>query len=163
MNTYRQCGVLALLALASLCTLARGAEPQSKPAASGGLQTVLADDERLIGELSRLELNTLRDYMFEKNKVRSEDRAAYLAVGALKQLDDPRLTLKQQQELINNVAIGIDKVLKATNDPEQLMKLNTKLVIKGTARPLNILEYFGESPKTQAQLRPIAEAIARVY
>src|ERR1041385_9255463 len=164
MKTNRTSGVLALIALAAMSAWAHGAEPQSKPAplpTGGALSAALADDEKLIAELSRLDLVTLRDYMFEKNKVRPEDRAAYMAVSALKQLGDAKLSRRQQQELVNSVALGIDKVLKTINDPEQLMKLNTQLVINGTARPLNILEYFGESPKTQAQLRPIAEAIAR--
>jgi len=63
MNIDWKRGVLALLALAAIAAGARGAEAQSKPAAAasgGGLQAVLADDERVIAELSRLELVTLR-------------------------------------------------------------------------------------------------------
>src|SRR5262245_31341462 len=123
MITHRKSGAAALLALALFAARSIAAEPQTKPSGgtTGGLQSALADDEKLIAELSRLELNTLRNYMFEKNKVRPEDRGAYLAVSALKQLGDAKLSAKQQQELVNNVALGIDKVLRTYNDAEQLM------------------------------------------
>src|SRR5262249_52864565 len=89
-------------------------------------------------------------------------QASYLAVNSLKQLNDSRLSRKQQQEVINNIVLGIDKVLVTINDPAELMKLNTSLIINGTARNLNILEYFGENSKVQFQLRPVAEAVSRV-
>ncbi|HEV8379701.1 MAG TPA: hypothetical protein VGP99_12685, partial [Tepidisphaeraceae bacterium] len=123
----------------------------------------LADDEKLISELSKRELTTLRDYMFVKNGVNKEQQAAYLAVSSVKQLGDSKLTRKQQQELIHNVALGIDKVLATMNDPSELMRLNASLVVNGTARHVNVLEYFGETPKVQSELRPIAEAVDRVY
>src|SRR3954468_11036965 len=139
-------------------------QQQQKPASERvGLATVLADDEKVIAELSKRELGTLRDYMFVKNGVNKEQQAAYLAVSSVKQLGDSKLTRKQQQDLIHNIALGIDKVLATMNDPSELMRLNASLVVNGTARHVNVLEYFGENPKVQSELRPIAEAIDRVY
>src|SRR5687768_5049393 len=138
-------------------------QQQQKQGEKVGLAAALADDERLISELAKRELNTLRDYMFVKNGINKEQQATYLAVSSLKQLNDSKLTRKQQQELIHNVAIGIDKVLSTMNDPSELMRLNAALVVNGTSRQVNVLEYFGENPKVQSQLRPVAEAIDRVY
>src|SRR5882672_3922526 len=139
-------------------------QQQQKPAAERvGLAGALADDEKLISELSKRDLTTLRDYMFARNGVSKEQQAAYMAVSSVKQLGDSKLTRKQQQDLIHNVALGIDKVLATMNDPSELMRLNASLVINGTSRQVNVLEYFGETPKVQSELRPIAEAIDRVY
>jgi len=43
------------------------------------LAGALADDEKVISELSRRELNSLRDYMFVKNGITKEQQSAYLA------------------------------------------------------------------------------------
>src|SRR5438874_5064174 len=136
---------------------------QQKQPEKVGLAAALADDEKVIGELAKRDLTTLRDYMFARDGISKEQQAAYLAVSSVKQLGDSKLTRKQQQELIQNVALGIDKVLATMNDPSELMRLNASLVVNGTGRHVNVLEYFGETPKVQAQLRPIAEAIDRVY
>src|SRR4051812_9246839 len=85
-------------------------QQQQKPANDRvGLAAVLADDEKVIAELSKRELSTLRDYMFERNHITKEQQAAYLAVSSVRQLGDSKLTRKQQQDLIHNVALGIDK------------------------------------------------------
>src|SRR4051812_48709284 len=149
--------VLFILSIAAL------APAQQKPAEKVGLAGALADDEKVIAELAKRELNTLRDHMFVKNGITKEQQATYLAVSSVKQLNDSKLTRRQQQELIHNVALGIDKVLATMNDPSELMRLNASLVVNGTARQVNVLEYFGENPKVQSQLRPVAEAIDRVY
>src|ERR1043165_1081411 len=99
-----------------------------------GLAAALADDEKVIGELAKRDLTTLRDYMFARNNISKEQQAAYLAVSSVKQLGDSKLTRKQQQELIRNVALGIDKVLATMNDPAELMRLNASLVVNGTSR-----------------------------
>src|SRR5688572_7457565 len=100
-----------------------------RPAEKVGLAAALADDEKLISELSKRELSTLRDYMFERNRISKDQQAAYLAVSSVKQLGDSKLTRKQQQELIRNVALGIDKVLATMNDPSEMMRLNVSLVV----------------------------------
>src|SRR5947207_2448534 len=146
-----------------ICIMGAFAFAQQKPAEKVGLAGALADDEKVISELSRRELNSLRDYMFVKNGISKEQQSAYLAVTSVKQLGDSKLTRKQQQDLIHNIALGIDKVLATMNDPSELMRLNASLVVNGTARHVNVLEYFGENPKVQSQLRPVAEAIDRVY
>src|SRR5216110_3091982 len=89
-----------------LLTAVAFAQQQQKPVEKVGLAAALADDERLISELSKRELTTLRDYMFVKNGVSKEQQSAYLAVSSVKQLGDSKLTRNQQQDLIHNVALG---------------------------------------------------------
>src|SRR5437016_13869993 len=149
--------------ITSLLSMVIFAQQPQKPPEKVGLAAALADDEKVIGELAKRDLTTLRDYMFARDGISKEQQAAYLAVSSVKQLGDSKLTRKQQQELIQNVALGIDKVLATMNDPSELMRLNTSLVVNGTSRQVNVLEYFGETPKVQSELRPIAEAIDRVY
>src|SRR4051812_25671012 len=71
---------------------------QQRPAEKVGLSAALSDDEKLISELSKRELTTLRDFMFVKNGISKDQQAAYLAVSSVKQLSDFKLTRKQQQE-----------------------------------------------------------------
>src|SRR5258706_2500035 len=153
--------IISVLIVCIIGSLA--AAQQQKPSEKVGLAAALADDEKVISELSRRELNSLRDYMFVKNGITKEQQSAYLAVTSVKQLNDSKLTRKQQQDLIHNVALGIDKVLATMNDPSELMRLNNSLVINGTARHVNVMEYLGKNPKVQSQLRPVAEAVDRVY
>ena len=69
-----------------------------------GLAAALADDEKVIGELAKRDLTTLRDYMFVKNGVSKEQQAAYLAVSSVKQLGDSKLTRNGRQ---NNPGRGV--------------------------------------------------------
>lgn len=154
---------LPFLIIPLLSAIAVAQQQAQKPSDKVGLAAALADDEKVIAEISKRDLTTLRDYMFVKNGIGKDQQAAYLAVSSVKQLGDSKLTRKQQQDLIRNVSLGIDKVLATMNDPAELMRLNASLVVNGTSRHVNVLEYFGETPKVQADLRPIAEAIDRVY
>src|SRR4051812_49380090 len=92
---------LVISTLLSLVVLGQQQKPANERV---GLAAALADDEKVIAELSKRELNTLRDYMFVKNGVSKEQQSAYLAVTSVRQLGDSKLTRKQQQDLIHNVA-----------------------------------------------------------
>ena len=150
--------VLAGIALASM-------RAWGQPAGKTGLSALLANDDRLITELVVRDMETLQQYMFKKNNVPPDQQAAYKAVISVRQLDNPNIKLnaRQQQELISNVSRGIDKVLPTLSDAEDLMKLAKVLVEIGEAQAINMLECWGEDPRTQAQLRPIADAVAKVY
>lgn len=136
------------------------------PRAGGkvGLAAALADEERVLGEIAtRDEMSVLRDHMFKKLNLNEEQKAAYLAVNAVKKLEDPALKPGQRAALIKSIVGGIDRVLVIQKDPARLMALNRSLVELGTMRLLNISEYWPESPARQADLRPVAEAVDKVY
>ncbi len=128
-----------------------------------GLSAVLANDDKVIAELARRDLTQLRDYMFRKNNIGADQQAAYLALSAVRQLAEPNLPARKQAELVRSIASGIEQVLATRTNPVELMELNAQLIVHGTTRGLNTMEYWGEDPKTQAQVRPIAEAVHRGY
>lgn len=123
------------------------------------------DDRRLMAELSRRQMGTLLEHAFRRSGIPEEQRKIILTLGSLQQLVEGTSTLsrRQQQELVASVAAGIDEVLRTTADPRRLMEINSALVLGGTVRHLNTLEYWGEDTRTQSQLQPVAAAIDRVY
>lgn len=177
MNARKTSGLTGRTALlAAACTLALGTlapaqraatPPKAAPAAPAagltGLAGKLASDDALISEAANLELKSVLDYLFEKNKVPPEDRDGYLVIPALAELDNPKLTARQRQERLQRIAGGIARVIEVKKNPADLMKINNQLVTSGILKPVNLLEFFGETPKTQSQLRPIAEAVDRIY
>jgi hypothetical protein len=128
-----------------------------------GLAALLADENRVLMEISSREMDTLRDYLFDKLKLSPEDRAQFKAIAAFRQLEDPKLTAKQRGQLIRDISAGVDNVLKIVKDPTRLLSLNKQLVDYGTKRALNVMEYWPANPRTQAQVRPVAEAVDKVY
>ncbi|MCY2952847.1 MAG: hypothetical protein NTU53_12865 [Planctomycetota bacterium] len=122
------------------------------------------DEQKLMSELSRRQMRTLLEYEFKKHNIPESQQKVFLTVSSLNQLNEgSNLTRRQQQELVANIAASIDQVLAITGDAKKLMELNAQLVKTGTIRALNTLEYWGDNVRTQGQLRPVAEAIDRVY
>ena len=148
-------------AVAPRPTPAATAVPAAEP--KFGLPVLLADEDRVLMEIAGREMGTLRDYLFDKRKLSPEERAQFNAVAAFKRLEDPKLTPKQRGQIIKDVSGGVDNVLKIVKDPKRLLALNKQLVDFGTKRALNVMEYWPTNPKTQAQVRPVAEAVDKVY
>ncbi len=149
------------------------ATPKAAPAATPapvpvadpkfGLPVMLTDEDRVLMEIAGREMGTLRDYLFDKRKLSSEERAQINAISAFKKLDDPKLTPRQKGQIIRDISVGVDNVLKIVKDPTKLLGLNKQLVDYGTKRALNVMEYWPTNPRTQAQVRPVAEAVDKVY
>lgn len=138
-----------------MATLAWGQQP------AGG---VAGDEQRLMSELSRRQMKTLLEYQFKKHNIPEAQQKVFLTISSLNQLHEgSNLSRRQQQELVAGIAASIDQVLAITADPRRLMELSAQLIKAGTVRPLNTLEYWGENARTQGQLRPVAEAIDRIY
>ena len=64
--------------------------------------------------------------------------------------------------MVRRIVAGADKIVPKLKDPRQLMQLAGALITNGMERSANTLEYWGENPRTQADLRPIAETVAQV-
>ncbi|MGA2502323.1 MAG: hypothetical protein ABSH20_31660, partial [Tepidisphaeraceae bacterium] len=183
-NTFKQSALAVAVAVVSVTLTASAADPvRPRPAAPAatpkvavatpapasvadprfGLPAMLTDEDRVLMEIAGREMGTLRDYLFEKRKLSPEDRAQFKAVAAFKQLEDPKLNPKQRGQIIRDISAGVDNVLKIVKDPAKLMALNKQLVDFGTKRALNVMEYWPTNPKTQSQVRPVAEAVDKVY
>ena len=130
------------------------------PAPRGG---GLADfnDDALISELASRGLDSLLERAFEVNNVPPDRRAGIKAFGALRELTDKATppTADRRAALISQFVAGARSVLPTQKDPAKLMEYATLLLAEGVTREVNLLEYWGDNPATQARLRPVIETV----
>jgi hypothetical protein len=121
-------------------------------------------DERLMAELANRGLETLLNRAFEANKVPKAKQDGVRTLIALRELADPKnkLTIPQRQQLVSNIVGGIEQALPSLTDPRSLMQQASLLIRYGVERDVNTLEYWGENPRTQATLRPIAQTVVKI-
>lgn len=121
-------------------------------------------DDRVYGELASRGLETLLERAFEANNVPQEQREGIRTLVALRELSNPnsKFSPRQRQEIVQRVVKGIEQALPAMTDPRVLMQQATTLIRYGVERDVNALEYWGENPRTQAGLRPIAETVVKI-
>lgn len=132
---------------------------QTPPSAPQGLDALT--DDRLLSELAGRNLPTLLNRAFEINKVPQERRNAVLARVAFTTLrqNGQKMRAGELDRLVTQAATGINAVLPLMDDPSAIMEDVTTLLVFGVQRDLNILEYWGENPRTQAKLKPVVQAI----
>ena len=154
----------ALAAAVAAAAPAIAAERPAGAAVKTGLAAVLDDDDKLLGELAARQLNGLLEFVFDKKSIPQEQRQAYVLPALLEMLSAKKnITPRERQEALAAVSAGIDRILSTVKNEEELANLAARLVMIGTANDINLLEYWGEDPKIQARLRPITEAIAKIY
>ncbi len=123
------------------------------------------DENKLMGEMANRGLTDLLDYYFQKNNVPDEKRKETVVLIALKHLDSPdfaRKTMAERKDEIQKIVVGINAILPSINDPTRLLRYASGLITNGTMRLVNTLEYWGENPRTQAALNPIAETVDKI-
>ncbi len=149
-----------LLASAVLCS-AMGATVWGQTDATG--LNALGED-RLLSELAGRGLDNLLDHAFTVGNVSKEKREGVLTFTALRELTNPaaKMTPRQRQEAVRRVVAGIERALPTLRDPRQLMQQASVLITEGAMRDVNTLEYWGENPQTQAQLRPVMETVDKI-
>ena len=157
--------LVRLLRAAAAGAVILAAPALAQPTPQRTLADLLKNNDRLLYELDRRDLETLRDHAFDKFKISPEQRAVYLTTSSLRQLSkaDSKLTLSQKEALVRSVAAGIDNVLTKITASDALLELAAQMVVNGIERPLNTLEYWGDNPRTQALLEPVARAVSRTY
>jgi hypothetical protein len=153
---------LARCALILLLLVPLAVRAQTQPSATG-LDAI--SDDKLMNELAARGMTTLLDRAFEVNKIPRAQQEGRRALIALQQLTDPsaKLSARQKQELITRVTAGIEQALPSIRDAETLMQQAQVLIHAGSDPLVNTLEYWGETPATQAQLRPIAEVVEKLF
>lgn len=152
MNRTITLALSVALSASTLLAQAPGPVPQ-------GLDTLT--DERLLSELAGRNLPRLLDRAFEVNKVPQDRRNAVLARVAFTTLRQrgQKMPAAELDRLVAQAASGISAVLPLMDDPSAIMEDVTALLVFGVQRDLNILEYWGENPRTQAKLKPVVQAI----
>jgi hypothetical protein len=133
--------------------------PASAYAAGEGLDSL--NDDALLSELGSRGMTTLLNRAFEVNKIPEDARAGELALIAINQLNDPtsKLTAAKKRALVDEAVSGIKGALPSLKDPKALMKATTVLITASIEKDVNTLEYWGDNPKTQSQLRPVVQAV----
>jgi transposase len=147
--------VLALLLIAPAAH-AQSSQPRE------GLNAL--SDDSLMNELAARGLDTLLNRAFEVNNVPNTERHARRSLISLARLADPKakLAAAERRQLIDDVVRGIGPALPSLDDPQLLMRQAFVLITEGALRDVNTLEYWGENPRTQAQLRPVIETVIKM-
>lgn len=137
------------------------AEPPAAPTPI--LQTL--DDNRLLDELADRGMGTLIDHYFATHSVSDQLKEEINILLAVRNLNSPAFAQKSEADRrlqISAILIRIDRTLPQTQDPERLERYADSLLLNACKQPQDLLELWGENPRTQAQLNPVAEAVDRV-
>ncbi len=115
----------------------------------------------MLDELAQLGLDNLLNYAFTAYKIPIEKQAGVKTLIAMRQLSDAgtAMTPAQRQKLIADIVKGIDIALPAMRDAKLMLRQASDLIKAGVDRDVNTLEYWGDNPTTQSQLRPIAQTV----
>ncbi|HEV2295582.1 MAG TPA: hypothetical protein VGR35_17165 [Tepidisphaeraceae bacterium] len=156
------CGLAMCLTTATSAQQQPSPQAQQQQGAPTGLDAL--SDDRLMTELANRGLEPLLERAFVVNKVPREKQEGIRTLIALRELSDPhaRLTARERQERIGKIVGGIEQALPGMNDPRVLMQQASVLIKHGVERDVNTLEYWGENPRTQAALRPVAQVVVKL-
>ncbi len=152
-----------LLFAAAAVSLAAVAIPSNAPAAPRAPETLQnLGDSRLMEELANRGLDSLLDRMFDAQHVPEEQRQGIRTLHALNDLSDPRIKLSnaEKQRKIKQIVAGINTALPNLKDPDSLMRYAGTLLEFGVTHDVNTLEYWGDDPVLQAQLKPVARTVS---
>jgi hypothetical protein len=121
-------------------------------------------DDRLISELAARGLNDLLERALEINQVPEAKRVGIRAIAALREFSesDAKLTTIQRRELLSKISAGIEQAISSLDDPETMMQQASLLIRQGIEPDVNTLEYWGDNDRTQADLKPIVQAVIKL-
>ena len=161
--------ILALAIAAGCAVSGTTALAQPRPAASVGNASKLPldnlDDNRLMGEMANRGLTDLLEYYFKKTNKPEEKRKEIIVLISLQKLDSKDFATKSAVERkaeIDNIVKGIKGLLPGITDAPTLMRYASALITNGTSRQISILDIWGDNPKMQATLNPIAETVDQI-
>src|SRR5687768_9294181 len=121
-------------------------------------------DEAVYNELAARNMQGLLDHAFDANKVPDSQRQAALAIPAIKRLSDEENPPKphERSALIGRISAGADRIIASENNPQTLMEHASALIKFGVEPEVNLMEYWGETPKVQKRLAPVANAVDKM-
>ena len=153
-----------LPAYAQQKSTARNAAPAAQAAVAKSPLDNL-DESKLMAELANRGLTNLLDFYFQKNNVPDEKRKEIVVLIALQHLDSRDFASKSaadRKKEIDDIVAGINNLLPTISDPQRLLRYASALISNGTLRLINILDYWGDNPRTQAALNPIADTVDKI-
>ncbi len=145
-----------IFVIATVTCVARGQATQP------GLSAL--KDDRLISELASRGLNDLLERALELNQVPEAKRVGIRAIAALREFSeaDAKLTGVQRRALLSKIAAGIEQAISSLDDPHTLMEQASLLIRQGIEPDVNTLEYWGDNEHTQAELKPVMQAVIKL-
>jgi hypothetical protein len=152
-----------LTSLATLILTAAVSPVIAQKTGATGLDAL--DEQRVMGELVDRGMETLLNREFDVNQTPQQVRDGVLSRIAMRRLSDPNshLTLKEREDLLQQVAKGIVQALPNMKDPTQLMQSAKVLVTVGVAPDINSLEYWGENKRKQTHAKPLVDTVIKIY
>lgn len=162
-------GLGAAVAQPGLAQSQRRSGGVSNPTASSSVSAAATGPKGLNGispqevltELSSRRLETLQKKAFDLYNVPENERVGMQALNALGLLTDKskQLPPAERQKLLAKAVSGLNVILPTLKSARQLYDYAALLVAEGAEAQANVMEYWGETPASQARLRPIAMAI----
>jgi hypothetical protein len=107
-------------------------------------------------------MDSLLDYYFKKHNVSADRQATIKSGSAWRELNSPNVPPARRRQLLQDGIKGIRTFLDSTKDTELLMTRAGQLIEFAMKPQINQIEYFGEAPKTQAELNDAAEAVMKL-
>ena len=153
---------LTLAAVAAVTLVPLTALAQTLGGKGKGLDAL--DEQQVMGRLATDGLTNLLDRDFDVYKVPPAERDQQQAVIQLQQLASATgLKPADRRALAERVAKGIDSLVDKATDPALLQQQAFQLTSAGVTPTVTELEYFGDNPAAQAQLKPVAETVRRMF
>jgi hypothetical protein len=122
------------------------------------------DESLVMEQLATANLNALLNRDMDAFKVPQTQRDQMGTLPLLHQLMNPiGLNVSKRHELAVRVASGLDGILPKENNAKSLLDLTNELYSAGVLPTQTEMEYFGENPTTQNQLKPVVETCKKMF
>ena len=142
--------------------LAASASAQTNGGTGKGLDSL--DEKQVMVQLATSNLPTLLQRDFDNFNITAGDRDQIQTYIKLKQLENgANLRVAERRALVLSVAHGLDAGISKASDVDALLDQGTTLFSDGIVPAVSELEYFGEDPVAQAQLKPVAETAKKLF
>ena len=152
----------ALAAAAALALLPLTAAAQTLDGKGRGLDAL--DESTVMARMAGDGLTGLLDRDLDAYKVPAAERDQQKAVIQLGRLASAQgLKPADRRALAEQVAKALDPTVNAATDAKALQAQAYQLTAAGIQPTVTELEYFGENPAAQAQLKPVAETVRHMF
>jgi hypothetical protein len=121
------------------------------------------NEESVMEYLASNNLETLLNRDFTNFNIPESERDQKRALIELGQLNDFRGTIAARRALALKVAKGLDALLPKATNPDTVLQQAFDLTQAGITPTVTAMEYFGENPVNQADLKPVAETAKKLY
>ncbi|MDB5294451.1 MAG: hypothetical protein JWO31_434, partial [Phycisphaerales bacterium] len=134
------------------------AQAAASPVAAAGQGLDALSDEAVMTDLAGRGVNSLLNRLFDERRVPPADREGFKALPAIRELGVPApLSNAKRIALVKQCTDGLAALLPKLSDPDTMMGYAATLISRGIEPDVNVLEYWGDHPATQARVRPAAK------